>query len=338
MSAKDENWTELRNLTHDCLIFPDNPSHCDAVVIARKITASCSFIGCVFMISVIWLFKKYSIFSQRLILYLSIGAVMDSIAYLMSGMRPDGPTCNFQGWWLTYFDWTVLLWVTCITGNLYMNVIKAKLTDKYEWAYHVLCWVFPLVISCLPFIGDQYGPAGAWCWIVENWRWRLGIWYGPLFLIIIMLFVTYTYIIVTLKRRATTWEGTYDPDTERNHQLLKEDIKPLRYYPFVYLAVSIFPLINRIQNAISPDYHLFWLVLLASISAPLHGALNAVVFGMDIETLKRLSPAQIRVALQAHLYHQPVREYPVTFGVPDTYLTPETVSPKFQNISYSQLH
>ena len=28
-------------------------------------------------------------------------------------------------------------------------------------------------------------------------------------------------------------------------QMLKDDIKPLRAYPFVYLAATFFPLINR---------------------------------------------------------------------------------------------
>ncbi|XP_048247318.1 cyclic AMP receptor-like protein A isoform X3 [Haliotis rufescens] len=285
-----------------CPMFPDNPDHCDTVVLVRKVVASFSFIGCVFMIFVIWLFKKYIVFTQRLILYLSISALLDSISYLMehteSDMIPDSKLCNFLGWWLTFFDWTVLLWVGCITFNLYMNVIRATTTHRFEWAYHILCWVFSFVVSCLPFINDRYGPAGAWCWIIEDWKWRLGIWYGPLFIIIALLFVAYIYISVMLHRKANTWEGTYDPDTEREHQMLKEDIKPLRFYPFVYLAVSIFPLINRIQNAISPHYHVFALVLLASISAPLHGALNAIVFGMDKETLHKLKPAQIRLALQ----------------------------------------
>ncbi|XP_048247317.1 G-protein coupled receptor 1-like isoform X2 [Haliotis rufescens] len=323
-----------------CPMFPDNPDHCDTVVLVRKVVASFSFIGCVFMIFVIWLFKKYIVFTQRLILYLSISALLDSISYLMSDMIPDSKLCNFLGWWLTFFDWTVLLWVGCITFNLYMNVIRATTTHRFEWAYHILCWVFSFVVSCLPFINDRYGPAGAWCWIIEDWKWRLGIWYGPLFIIIALLFVAYIYISVMLHRKANTWEGTYDPDTEREHQMLKEDIKPLRFYPFVYLAVSIFPLINRIQNAISPHYHVFALVLLASISAPLHGALNAIVFGMDKETLHKLKPAQIRVAFQSHLHHQEVREYPVAYRSPETppSHSVESQAPRFQHISYSKLH
>ncbi|KAJ8310044.1 hypothetical protein KUTeg_011909 [Tegillarca granosa] len=88
-----------------------------------------------FMIAVIWLFKKYTAFAQRLILYLSIAALFDSISYLMGGLRPDGPMCDFQAWWLTFFDWCVLLWVSCITFNLFMNVVKNRVTDKYE------CWI-----------------------------------------------------------------------------------------------------------------------------------------------------------------------------------------------------
>jgi hypothetical protein len=47
------------------------------------------------------------------------------------------------------------------------------------------------------------------------------------------------------KFQVKTWEGLYDPDIERQKLLLKEDVKPLRAYPFVYLSLSIFPLVNR---------------------------------------------------------------------------------------------
>lgn len=40
-------------------------------------------------------------------------------------------------------------------------------------------------------------------------------------------------------------EHMIDPDSERQAAMLKEDIKSLRAYPFIYLAASIFPLINR---------------------------------------------------------------------------------------------
>lgn len=323
-----------------CTIFEEKPHYCDIIIAVRRATASLSLIGCVFMILVIWLFRRYVAFAQRLILYLSISALLDCVAYLMGGLHPDGPLCNFQGFWLTYFDWAVLLWVSCITFNLYMNVVRAIETDRFEWVYHLVCCLFPLLMSSLPFIGDHYGPAGAWCWIIEDWKWRVGIWYGPLFGIIALLFVTYIYIVVTLSKKVSTWEGTYDPDTERNKQMLKEDIKPLRGYPFVCLAVSIFPLIYRIQNAVSTGNPVFTLVLLASISSPLHGALNAIVFGMDRNIFEQLTPTRIKVAVQSHLYRgQEIREYPVAYRSSDIYghSSQDFQVPRYNHVSYSKL-
>ena len=47
------------------------------------------------MIFVIWLFKKYLFFSQRLILYLSIATLCDSVPYMMGTI--DSPFgCKFQ--------------------------------------------------------------------------------------------------------------------------------------------------------------------------------------------------------------------------------------------------
>ncbi|XP_005100358.1 cyclic AMP receptor-like protein A [Aplysia californica] len=298
-------------LNGSCISFPDNPSHCDAVVVARKVSGSLSLIGAIFMVFVIWLFKRYVAFSQRLTLYLSISSLLHSIGFLMGSRIDDGPFCDFQGWYITYFHWQVMLLVGCITFNLFMNVVRLTTTAKFEWVYVVICAAVPLVVSLLPFIDNVYGPSGSWCWIVEDTKWRIGIWYGPLFTFIIILIAVYGFIIFTLLRKASTWEGTYDPNTHRQHQLMKEDIKPLRFYPFVYLAVSVFSLINRIQNAISPDYHVFALVLLATMTSPLQGALNAIAFGIDKEILFKLRPSEILVAFKSKLAPgSTVQEYP----------------------------
>ncbi|XP_064638750.1 cyclic AMP receptor-like protein A isoform X2 [Lineus longissimus] len=303
--------------TLSCTLFPENPSQCDVIVAVKRGMAALSLIGSVFMIGVIWLFRKYSAFTQRLILYLSIAALLDSIAYLMGEIHPDGALCDFQAFWLNMFDWVILMWIMCVTFNLFMNAVRMVSTDRFEWAYHLLSWGFPLFISCLPFIDNKYGPAGLWCWIEDDWRWRFGIWYGPNFGIIALMFITYLYIVITVNRKVKTWEGLYDPDIERQKLLLKEDVKPLRAYPFVYLSLSIFPLVNRIQNAINPHNPVFPLVLLHAMSTPLQGAINAVVFGLDKETTSKLTPTQIKLAFQKHreASQSTIREYPAEESV-----------------------
>ncbi|XP_033118237.1 cyclic AMP receptor-like protein A isoform X2 [Anneissia japonica] len=284
---------------YQCTLF-DEQKKCDIIVAVKRVVASFSIIGCLLMIGVIWLFRKYIFFVQRLILCLSIAALFDSIA-LMGDMHPDGPWCEFQAWMLSFFDWAVLLWVCCITFNLYYNVIKMKSSEKFEILYHVISWGFPLFISLLPFIGDHYGPAGAWCWINGSGEtyWRFFTWFGPLFVIIIIMFAVYSYLTYRLNQRVRTWEGTYDPDVEHSKELLKQDIKPLKAYPFIYLVLSIFPLINRIQNAANPDNPVFGLVLLHAICSPLQGVFNAIAYGLDKETISRLSWPQINNAFKS---------------------------------------
>lgn len=48
-----------------------------------------------------------------------------------------------------------------------------------------------------------------------------------------------------IQTRASEWQGTYDAAVQRNKELLREEIKPLLWYPTVYFAVYIMPLANR---------------------------------------------------------------------------------------------
>ncbi|PIK35738.1 putative cyclic AMP receptor-like protein A isoform X2 [Apostichopus japonicus] len=303
---------EDENNTMQCTLFEEQ-GKCTAVVAVKKSMASFSLVGCVFMMLIIWIFAKYKVFVQRLILYLTIAAFFSSIGHLMAAVKPESPVCSFEAFWLTFSDWAVLLWVLIITINLFMNAVYVKETEKYEVIYSVIAWGFSLFMACLPFIGDNYGPAGAWCWIQEGSDvWRFVIWYIPLFITIGVLFVLYLMIIYKVNRQDGRWVGSYNPDNERQRQILKEYIRPLKAYPLIFLLLSIFPLINRMQNAFSKSGDpVFALSLLHAASSPLQGFVNAVVYGMDPETRSRLTWLQIKALLNKRSAHQPIREYPL---------------------------
>ncbi|KAG8589794.1 hypothetical protein GDO81_006526 [Engystomops pustulosus] len=199
-------------------------------------------------------------------------------------------------------NWCALAWVCSVTLNLYLNVVKELRTDQYQLAYHFTAWGVPFILSCLPLFGDLYGPAGAWCWITdEHVAWRFVIWYIPLFSLIFLMMLCYLRIIYVAKQRVITWSGTYDPGRERSKIIMAEEIKPLKWYPCVYLAVSLFPLLNRIHNAFYPSHPVFILTLLHVMSAPLHGLANTIVFVLDKETWSQLTMTSLRVALQSRL-------------------------------------
>ncbi|XP_076336406.1 cyclic AMP receptor-like protein A isoform X5 [Tachypleus tridentatus] len=281
--------------TVGCNLFGGDQRKCEIILGIRYTSATLSIIGCLFIVGVIWLFKKYEVFAQRLILYLSVAAFLSSVGYLFTGNHPQSPSCKFVAFWLTYFEWVVLLWVCCITVNLMFNGILTRRTD------HLEC----------------YGYAGAWCWIQPQFPyWRFGIWYGPLFVIIGLLFVCYLYLTIHLRRKVKSWEGLYNPELERTKEVLRQHIRPLQWYPLIYLSLSVFPLIHRIQNAISHE-NVFGLMLLHILFAPLPGTVNAIVFGLDRETTSRLSWIQIKRAFFSHFTKQTIiGEYPAEVHSP----------------------
>ncbi|XP_062521380.1 cyclic AMP receptor-like protein A [Corticium candelabrum] len=303
-----------------CHDWPDNVNNCNIVRIARLCAASLSLLGCVFVIFIIVLFKKYRFFSQRLVLWLSVAALMDTIAYIIGEPHQvKNGACIFEGFWMMLFDWSVLLWVSCITFNLFWNVVKRHQTNKLEGVYHVISWGIAFVIACLPLSdGIVYGPAGLWCWIHygEN-AWRFGIWYIPLFILIGIMIITYTYVIFVINKRTTTWGGTMGAHTveeERSMVQLKQDVKQLRLYPLAYFVANLFPLVNRIQNAASSGTHdnpIFTLALLHALTAPLQGLLNAVAYAFDKETRSKLTWMHIKSAVMQLCKQSVVKEYPL---------------------------
>ncbi|XP_051782093.1 uncharacterized protein si:dkey-100n23.5 isoform X1 [Erpetoichthys calabaricus] len=296
-----------------CTVFnaDSDDYRCVTIIVVKRVTAAFSLIGCFSMLLVIWLFRKYNSLAQKMILSLTVAGALDSVAYLMGDIRPDGSLCNFQAWWLTYFDWSALAWVCLITLNLYLNLVKEKRTERLEIFYHFIAWGIPFVMSCLPLLKDYYGPAGVWCWITDDHvAWRFGIWYIPLFTLIFLMTLCYLRIIYVAKERVLLWSGTYDPERERRKALLVQEIKPLKWYPSVYLLVSLFPLINRLHNAFYPSQPVFTLTLLHVISAPLHGLANAFVFGLDKDTWSQLSVNSLQLALHSRFCDRTlIKEY-----------------------------
>eukprot|EP00794_Sanderia_malayensis_P011281 gene11281-12461_t len=289
------------NSSLPCPLFPDNQNRCDVILALKRTSASLSLIGCVFLILLIWLFQKYKVFVQRMILSLSIAALLDSISYLMGDIYVDGKLCDSQAFLMSYFDWAVLCWVCCITFNLWVLVIKVVHTNNYEKWYHVVSWGLPLFWALLPFIGDHYGPAGVWCWIKnDSYAWRFGIWYVPLFILIIVMAFTNFYIVWKVYRQAGSWDGTYRQEHETDKDLYKKEVKQLLAYPIIYLCTNLCPLIFRIHNATHRDELTNYpLMILMVICGPLQGACNAIAFAMDRETLRRLTWTEIKLALRA---------------------------------------
>ncbi|XP_066927574.1 cyclic AMP receptor-like protein A [Clytia hemisphaerica] len=285
------------NFTVECPLWPDKPGRCEVILGLQRSFSAISLIGCLFVILVIWLFRMYKYFVQRLILFLSVSAALQCVSFLIGDIYTDNFLCEFQAFIMQYFGWATLLWVVAMTVNLIM-VLKGMESARYEKLFHLVCWGLPLLWACLPFLHNSYGPAGVWCWIKRDATYlRFGTWYIPIFVTIFAMFVAYIYIVVSVFKRKERWTGTFNQEEEHDKQMLAREVKPLAAFPLIYLLSGIPTLIYRIDDAVHP--HLlpsYPLLIFSVIMSPLVGAMNAIAFAVYGEIQKLLTWGQIKSA------------------------------------------
>jgi hypothetical protein len=151
----------------------------DVILGFRRAVGIISILCCIFIITVIILFKKYKFFPQRLILYLSVSALFQAIGYVMGdyhvarnareGQASFEGFCIFQGYWVLFFDWVSLLWVCCITFNIFLTAVFSRRGERFEKFFFIVVFAISLTISFIPFIKGTYGPAGLW-WYIGQYK------------------------------------------------------------------------------------------------------------------------------------------------------------------------
>lgn len=276
-----------------------------AAVSAGLASVSILLILCV--LSIFVLFKKWRFFSQRLVLYLAISALLLNVGIILHRVDYHNQTnrfysvfCEFGGFFDQVTNWMVLISITSIITYCSCIVFFNKNTERVEWVYILCIFLLPFLISWVPFIHNSYGRAGAWCWIRSEERetcepfllgsWlQLLTWFVPLYILMIILIVVYVMIlgkIYWVKRRLTNSTNITKRVT------MKKDLLPLIAYPMIYFVLNIFPLVNRIYNTThkQPSLALWYLSALASSSV---GVCLVLAFTLDPATRKRLTIARL---------------------------------------------
>lgn len=307
---------------------PYDTSQYAAVAIVAAVSAFFSLLACCFVLFIIILFKKWKFFEQRLILYLNITAMLESIAVIIHRVDYNNETsafykgwCVFAGFFENNTSWMLLLAVVIITVHLFVLVVFDKRTNKLEPLHIFIIFIFPILFNWIGFIELAYGKAGAWCWIrSENddctpFKYgevlRFVDWYVPLYVILIILIVLYIIIIVKVQCTGRKWRGQYDPNKEPMIKQMRKEVRPLIWYPLIYFILNIIPFINRIHNLVRPNNPELVLWVLTALTYPLTGGLIAIAFTLDPETLRRLKWANIKAAFHELCHNKPIEEYPI---------------------------
>lgn len=284
--------------------------------ILHSTSAAISFLASLLVVGIILLLKKHKFFVQRLILYLSVAAVLYSLAAAQSKTdyfvhHPNDKYCEWIAFACQYTQWCLLLAICVVTIDIVIRLFTHRSTTKLEVPYLVLIFVVPATFNWLPFRWNLYGPSGAWCWIktvnetnnctknTEGVTLQFSIWYGPLFLLLIVILLAYVAIVVRLKTEDRKLKIYNHGDRNRIQLIhaMRKEVCNIFWFPLVYMMLNLFPLANRLVYAItSKDYFTLW--AFHAIISPLQGGFIALVYALDPETRAQLKWSVLRASVR----------------------------------------
>ena len=270
-----------------------------------------SFLSCALVIFIIILFKKYKFFPQRLVLNVAVAAMIHSLTYTTARVnyytvRPiEDRYCDFGGLANHYTAAVELISIWCITINIFSVGMRGKNTAKLEPLFVALTYGLPVLWFWIPIWKSAYGTAGGWCgikFLQEDCTpfplhyLVFGIWYVPLYISTLVLITMMVLVVVRTLYRQRKWRGKYDIVTIAARQAIRDELKPLIWYPIIYMLLNSFSFISQIYNAIFPTSPSPVLPYLRVLSSPFGGAVVALAFALDRTTRRRLTKAQCKAA------------------------------------------
>lgn len=174
-----------------------------------------SLCGSLFILFCFFYFRNLRKFSFKLVAILSFCDAFNQafdlvqpsardIIDMEQGITPVDVTCYVQAAGDTFFELSSVLWTTAIAATLYLTVQhKMKLEDSpvAMLCFCVVAFGLPAVVTIAPAVDHAFGPAGGWCWIIEEKAfWRFACFYGPLWAAMLFNVCVYVWIWRTLQR------------------------------------------------------------------------------------------------------------------------------------------
>ena len=283
----------------------------------RSVIGLFSSACCALVVFMIVLFKKYTFYTQRLILYLAIAAMVHAFSFSLTRVNYYSPRpiednyCYFGGLLNHYTAANEVLSICFMTLNLVVKAVCNRSTVKVEPLIVVVIFLLPASWCWVPIVLNGYGTAKGWCTIrtlnadctpyrYEAWL-QFGLRYVPLYTLMLLTLVSVVLVGIRVKMGSMKWTGRWNAVNSSIRENLKREILSIIWYPIIFILFNIFSLINQIYAAVRPDplelppaYSI--LLYLRILTSPLRGAVIALAFALDKETRKRLRSTQCKAA------------------------------------------
>ena len=315
-----------------CTVFETHPYVIVAAVSSGS--AMVSALCCIFVIGLIFFLKKQVFFIQRIILYHCLATLLRSLStmlrlnrlgYRVQSTSLDG-LCVFSGFMNQITLWMLAVDYTVITFTLLMTAVFRKNVARLEGLYVVLIFVLPFTFNWIPFIQNTYGLSDTWCWLRKvnfddcsahsfGVALEIVLWTLPFAILCVIMLTTYLITIVYVAKQRCRRREKKRNVVDRDKETLKKNLHnevwwPIVFFPFGVLFLNFFPLIRFCYEYANPgnSSHTIW--VLNAIFSPLQGGFIALIYILDIRTLKRITYNNVKATI-SNMRRGTVVDYPV---------------------------
>ncbi|KAL1525685.1 hypothetical protein AB1Y20_020534 [Prymnesium parvum] len=300
VDALIENATLTNSSSTGALIIGFDSEALDTLKTAAICSAFLSICGSSFVIMTYHLMRVHKPLVLSLLYWLSVTDLISSLVYIIDGLSANADLmscepftfCVFKAMLHQTFNLAAMLWTGSIALNLHLGlVLQAKIARqpaKFLRRLHICIWSFAPSVSLLLLLNGSYGRAG-WCWIREHKAWqRFVCYYFPMLLVLGYNAVVYFLTQKTLLAMKTAANNSSESSIELTSSHAVQGLaRRMRLLLVIFVLVHTCSIINRLYDFFSPDQPSFFFSLLQSLSAPLQGLGNAIVYGFGSSRVRQ---------------------------------------------------
>ena len=253
----------------------------------KSCIASLAIIACGLVVFLVLCFKGYREFVYRLVLYLMIPDILESLTNILEWLPvhsgEDDVVSVKKGWGgmctavaflnqiSLWMESLVICWIVLYMLTLTIRILKThtmhnqlpnddetqqKKCSKAELFGVLFCMFFPFTFNWLPFVWGMYGLSGAWCWIKltqgdchSSYKLGLSLMFVLLYgpLLLVMLFGLFTLTFIAIILCVKVRGHKDDYAMYRRGML---EIVMLMAYPIVDSLICSLLVVNRIYYSV----------------------------------------------------------------------------------------
>ena len=274
-----------------------------------------SVLACAVALSLAFLLRLYKHFTYRLAMYQVFGSLSWDASIVLSSSELSDPysvfyhvMCKLVAFLLVFTMLMKLMFTLWLTFHLFCYVVFFKNLKRLEWLYITSSVFLPLLMSVIPFIHNNYGVAGVWCFVREEkddcTSNRDGIieifalFYGPIVVSLILSVLAIVIMIVVMVRRAYVNSNTQlekEPlvSSRSTAKTLVKQLLPLLAYPIIFFTLVLIPVVDRIVD-VAAKHRNYGLILAHGIAAPVMGFFAGLALFVHILCLRHRNGCTIQ--------------------------------------------